>query len=273
MTVRMFGAKHLLQLLTPPALWRVGKKFRRRFDSSVDHLAYAPEGWATPLPAEHTEAFWKRFVGQERAAFEELIARVQSGEAVVSPQPEEDFKHIAFGCAAALAAQGRDRISILDYGGNLGDYLWIARELLPAISVDFDCKELALVADVGREVNPSVTWHTDDGCFEASYDLVMFVSSLQCLRDWRSVMQRGAVATRNTLLLSDVPAVRVAPSFVSTQRSRGVTTLYNVLNRAEVVDGVERLGLRLIREFDMGPHPPVANAPEQPRCVGLLFRR
>jgi len=269
----MSGAKHLLQFVTPPALWRVGQALRRQFDSAVDHIEYAPEGWATPLPADHTEAFWKSFAGQERAAFEELVARVKSGQAAISPQPGEDFKHVAFGCAVGLAALGKEQISVLDYGGNLGDYLWIARGLLPAVAMDFHCKELPLVADVGREVNPSVTWHTGDGCFDASYDLVMFVSSLQYLREWQSVMQRGAVATRDVLLLSDVPAVRAAPSFVATQRSRGMTTLYNVLNRADVIDGVERIGPRLIREFDMGPHPTVANAPEQPHCVGLMFRR
>ena len=63
------------------------------------------------------------------------------------------------------------------------------------------------------------------------------------------------------------------PPFVITQRSGGVTNLQYLLNRSEIIDTVQRAGLRLEREFAMGPHPPVANAPEQPTSVGWLFQR
>jgi len=70
-----------------------------------------------------------------------------------------------------------------------------------------------------------------------------------------------------------VPTVRNVPAFVATERSGGVTNLHWQLNRDEVVRTVEGRGLRLVREFAMGPYPPVANAPEQPSCAGWLFER
>ena len=44
------------------------------------------------------------------------------------------------------------------------------------------------------------------------------------------------------------------------------------INRSEIIATAERGGLQLIREFPMGPHPPIVNAPEQPTCTGWLFR-
>ena len=46
-----------------------------------------------------------------------------------------------------------------------------------------------------------------------------------------------------------------------------------LMNRSEIIGTVEIAGLRLVREVPMGPHPPVANAPEQATRVGLLFQR
>lgn len=273
MTARMTGAKHLLQLITPPSLWSVGQALRRRFDNAADHLEYAPDGWATPLPAGNAETFWNAFLAQEHEVYDALVARIKNGDANTSVQPDEHLKYFVFDSALTSVASGKQRISILDYGGNFGDYAWIARSWLPAVAIDFHCRELPTVVEVAQPVNPTVAWHSDDQCLDARYDLVMFASSVQCLPTWAKTLQRSAAATRDMLLVLDVPAVRGVPSFVSTQRSRGRTTLYNVVNRDELVDRVKQAGLRLVREFDMGAHPPIAKAPEQPRCLGLLFRR
>ena len=101
----------------------------------------------------------------------------------------------------------------------------------------------------------------------------MFQSSLQYVREWQDLLRRAAQAARRYLWLSDVPTVRQVSTYVVTERSAGATNLHYQLNRSEIIDTVERVGLRLVREFEMGPHPPVANAPEQPTCVGWLFER
>ena len=263
-------AKRVMKSIVPPFLWEVGKDLKRRALTSVDHFELAPEGWSTRLPDGATsEDFWNAFIARERSICEALKARVQAGDPAVLTG---DIKEVVFGYVLALAARNRQKVSVLDYGGNLGDYYWLARALVSALDLDYHCKELPRVAETGRHVTPAVTWHIDDECLERPYDVVMFSSSLHCLQDWKVILRRAAQSSRSYLLLSDVPAVRHAPTFVVTQRSGSLTHLQQQMNRLEILDTVEAAGLRLLREFDMGPHPQVAGAPEQSRCAGWLFQ-
>lgn len=266
--------KRSLKAILPPLLWNVGKDFKRRLLRSVEHFAYAPQGWSTRLPGgANSQDYWTHFITRERATCETLMARVRAGEPILTLDEDERVKRTTFGDVLAIVARDKPHVTVLDVGGNLGDYYWIGRALVPGVALDFHCKELPAIADAGRQINPAVTFHTDDECLDRPYDLIMFSSSLQCLPDWQSVLVRAARAARDYLFLSDVPVVRVAPSYVVLQDSGGVTNLQNQLNQSEVVHAVERAGLRVVREFDMGPHPPVANAPEQATCRGWLFQR
>jgi putative methyltransferase (TIGR04325 family) len=265
--------KRSLKAILPPLLWNIGKDFKRRLLRSVDHFAYAPQGWSTRLPGgANSQDYWSTFIASERAECEALIARVQAREPMLT-DGDGIVKHVLFGYVLALAAVQQQRLTVLDYGGNLGAYFWLAKALVPDVDLDYHCKELPRVAEAGRQITPAVTWHTDDACLARPHDLVMFSSSLQYLPGWQDTLRRGAQSARGYLFLSDVPTVRDVPSYVVTQRSGGVTNLQYQLNRSEIVDTVERAGLRLIREFAMGAHPPVANAPEQPTCRGWLFQR
>jgi len=264
--------KRILQRLTPPLLWNFGKACKRRLFLSVDHMAYAPRGWATPLPGGiDRHAYWAMLIARERVVYQRFVTRVRNGESLL--EENEEIKHAVFGYVLALTAQAKRHVAVLDYGGNLGEYYWLARALVPGVSLEYHCKELPAVAESGREINPGVTWHSDDACFERSYDLVMFSASMQYLPDWQEILRRAAKSAESYLLLSDVATVKHVPSFVATSRSSGVTTLQIQLNRHDVVNTVEGGGLRLMRELAMGAHPPIANAPEQPTCAGFLFQR
>ena len=265
-------AKRVIKAILPPFLWEFGKDLKRRALTSVDHFEFAPEGWSTRLPAGATsEDFWNAFIARERSICEALKARVQAGDPVAVLTG--DIKEVVFGYVMALAARDRQKVSVLDYGGNLGDYYWLARALVPAIELDYQCKELPRVADAGKQITPAVTWHIDDDCLDRPHDVVMFSSSLHCLQDWKAILRRAGGSAQSYLLLSDVPTVQRAPTFVVTQRSGSMTHLQQQMNRREILDTVEGGGLRLVREFDMGPHPLVAGAPEQSRCAGWLFQR
>ena len=264
-------SKRVVKSILPPFLWDIGKDVKRRLLPSVDYFAFAPDGWSTRLPNGATsEDYWNKFIAHERTICEALIARVQAGDPV--SVLTGDIKEVLFGYVLALVARDKPKVTVLDYGGNLGDYYWFAKALVPAIELDYHCKELPLVAETGRQITPAVTWHTSDECLNQAYDLVMFSSSLHCLPDWQPILRRACRSTRGYLLLSDVPTVRRVPAFVVTQRSGSMTHLQHQMNRSEIVDTVEREGMRLIREFEMGPHPRVANAPEQSTCVGWLFQ-
>ena len=261
----------ILKPIIPPLLWNIGKNLKRRLFRSVDHFAYATEGWSTRLPESATSHdYWRSSVARERSACEALIARVQAHEPSLTA--DADVKHALFGYVLARAGRNQDRLTVLDYGGNLGDYYWLATAFMPAVDLEYHCKELPPVAAAGRALSPAVIWHTDDGCLATVYDLVMFSSSLQYLENWRDVLTRAARSVRGYLFLSDVPTVRNVPSYVVTQRSGGMTTLQYQLNHREIVETVQAAGLNLIHEFNLGAHPPVEKAPEQPVCVGLLFQ-
>ena len=263
----------ILKPLVPPVLWTIGSGLRRQLMRSVDHYAYAPDGWETRLPAcGGNEAHWRTFIPRDRALCEALIARVQA-DPVALTADDEALKAVAFGYVLALAARKKQTVTVLDYGGSLGEYYWIGKALVTGVELEYHCKELPAIAEAGRQLSPQVIWHTDDSCLAASYDLVMFSASLPYLPDWQGVLRVAAQAAREYLWLSQIPAVRAVPTYVITQRSGGVTHLQYVLNRPEVIDTVRRAGLRLVRQIEMGSHPAVRNAPEQPEYAGWLFQR
>jgi putative methyltransferase (TIGR04325 family) len=264
--------KQVLKSLAPPLLWRIGKDLKRRMVRSVDHFAYAPDGWSTRLPpSDNSQDFWSTLALRERASCEALIATVQASGPVLALNA--DLKDALYAYVVALTAAGKHTVSILDYGGHLGERYWVARAMVPEVALEFHCKELARVAEEGRNLSPDVTWHTDDECLAQQYDLVLFSGCLQCVPEWQHTLRRAAQSARNYLFILDVPTVRNVPTFVVTQRCEGITSLQHQLNHSEIIATAEGAGWRLMREFDMGSHPPVANAPEQPRCAGLLFQR
>ena len=264
----------ILKSIAPPLLWSLGSRVKRRIVRSTTLLEYAPDGWSTKLPGSATsDDFWATFVAQERAHCEALIARVQARDPLLHVDGDENSKYMLFGYVLALATRHQQKLSVLDYGGNLGDYYWLGQALAPGVNFDYHCKELPQVAAAGRLLTPDVTWHIDNGCLSGSYDLVMFSSSIQCLPDWQDVLLRAAQSASAYLFLSDVATVQDGPAYVATHRSGGRTHLQIQLKRSEIVATAERAGLRLVREFAMGQHPPIVNAPEQPTCRGWLFQR
>jgi putative methyltransferase (TIGR04325 family) len=264
------SSKRLLQSITPSFLWNIGKDLKRRFFRSVDHYAYAPDGWSTRLRDGTTpEGYWTAHLGRSRAECEALIAHVRDGT-----DNDAVMTRIAFGDALKLMARDdRRAISILDYGGGLGEDYWAGRALMPELIFDYHCKELPDLAAAGRTLSPDVHWHTDDACLEDHYDVVMFSSSLQYLPDWKEMIRRAAGAARRHLFISNMPMVRVVPTYVATGRSASVTNLHWLLNRDELVKAVDDAGFSVVQETAMGEYPDVADAPEQPSCAAILFER
>lgn len=255
--------------MVPPLLWKLGQRIAAR---NSDRFEYVSADWATMVPDAVQAAFWSTRIAQERSAFESLKARANAGEPLTSSlNQDEDLKYSAFGYALALAAREKQTVRVLDYGGNLGDYYLLGQSLVPGVHLDYHCRELAAIAEVGREINPDVSWHTDDSCLAGTYDLVMFSSSMQYFDT--TVLRAAMQATAGCCLLSDVPAVQHVDSYFSTQRSGDMVTVQRHPNRADTVRMAENAGLRLVREFEMGEHPVVRKAPEQPRCLGWLFQR
>jgi putative methyltransferase (TIGR04325 family) len=219
-------------------------------------------------------ARWPAFL----QSLEDARAFGQSNEAEADEEPDYGIHNtiMSFGYVLARAAHGVDRLSLLDWGGGIGHYAMYARALLPEIDVTYHCRDLPRLAEAGRRVLPSETFHdTDESAFARRYDLVLASSSLQYAREWRATLARLASVTDRFLYVTRQPFVTHAASFVVVQRPYryGYLTEYPgwVLNRTEFLGAARALRLDLLREFLIAERPVVPGAPEQAAYRGFLF--
>src|SRR5205823_3014272 len=133
------------------------------------------------------------------------------------PVPRDDLDAqqtvLAFGYALALAARGKTRVSLLDWGGGPGHYAVLARALLPGAELDYHSRDLPQLVALGRELLPGDSFHADDSCLTRRYDLVAASSSIQYAQDWRTTLAGLAGATGGYLYVTRVPIALTAPSF------------------------------------------------------------
>lgn len=189
--------------------------------------------------------------------------------------------HNTLMCAAyalALAAEGRGRMSLLDWGGGVGHYGVLGRALLPGVELDYHCVDLPHFCRAGEELFPDGTFHErPGGALQRRYDLVLASSSLQYAPDWKTVLGQLAEASERYLLVTRQPVVLRVPSFVAVQRPRAAGYPADYLgwfvNRGDLLRTAESAGASLIREFLIDEWPWVYRAPEQGVYRGFLFRR
>jgi putative methyltransferase (TIGR04325 family) len=185
---------------------------------------------------------------------------------------------MAFGYVLALTAWKKDHVSLLDWGGGLGHYKLVSQALLPQVEIEYHCKDVPLLCKVGRELQPTATFHEDDeDCFGRDYDLVMASGSLEYSEDWKGVLRRLAQASRRYLYVTRLPLVHRAASFTVVQRPYryGYVTEYVswVVNRQEFLSHVGSLGMPLVREIVLAEGPAIRGAPEPCEIRGFLFER
>jgi len=253
-------------------------------DPPKPRLEWAPDGWATSLAdgdhgwdsvavTEVEAARWDAFCRNAAAAGPLGFSHEAADPSVVRRVGHHNV-HMSFAYALALAAAGRTRLSVLDWGGALGHYAVIARALYPDLAVDYACRELPRMVSLGQRLNPGISWHVDDQCLARTYDLVMVNGSLQYIQDWRDFLARAAAAVGSGqyFLLTRVPVVS-GTGFVAIQRLYGREVLHQQLNETELLDRVRDTGLHLVRELVVGDRPVIVNAPEQCELKGWLFTR
>jgi putative methyltransferase (TIGR04325 family) len=277
--------KHLIKQVAPPLLvqWaqrlRNGRKTRDEWEYVPEGWGYAkthPEvkGWNVPEVLETYKRKWPRFVCMAQGTGPLGIAH----ESALTTN--EDLKAhntiMAFGYALALAAHGRNRLSVLDWGGGIGHSCLLARALLPGVEIEYHCKDVPLLCEHGAQLFPRQHFYADDRCFEHAYDFVFASTSLHYVKDWQELVGRLAGAATRYLYIANVPTVQRAASFVFVQRPYryGYNTEYLAwcINRTEFIRTAELLGLELLREFVYGHQPVIRRAPEQQAYRGYLFR-
>ena len=239
-------------------------------ETPLPEWEYVPEGWSYPTRGWDAEAVadayarkWPDYLAAIEAP-KPLGVHHETAEVLTGDAGAHNML-VTFAYVVALAAGGRERLSVLDWGGGFGHYHALARSVLPGVELEWHVKETALVAERARELNPAVTFHDDDACLGRRYELVVASSSLQYAEEWRALLERLAAAAERHLYVARVPVAFRAPSFVVVQRPyvHGYDTEYRgwVLNRDELLAAAP---LPLAREFLLDARFSAAGAPEDP---------
>jgi putative methyltransferase (TIGR04325 family) len=281
-------AKHFL----PPIVVDVGRYLLKEPEGTeLPEWEYVSEswsnkdqrikGWNVESVVETQKARWPEFLRLVQGRRPGNIAAPLGVAHERSIPSNNDYaahnSMMTYAYVIARAAQKKDRISLLDWGGGLGHYYILSKALLPEIEIDYHCKDLPLLCQAGRELLPEAKFYEDEEeCFAQTYDLVLASSSLHYSEDWKGVAQRLALATRSYLYITRFPIVHRLTSFVVVQRPYryGYQTEYLCwfLNREEFLTHMSAVGMELIREFLIQERPHVHKAPDQGEYRGFLFR-
>jgi putative methyltransferase (TIGR04325 family) len=249
---------------------------------------YVPEGWTRAL-ADRRVTGWQdpHVAAVYRTKRTEVLAALRGPGPLAFPTSSfeptsqrsvrDHNTIVSFAYVLALAAGGRGRLSLLDWGGGIGVHCHLGKALIPELELDYHVKEVAPVCALGREIEPAVTFHEDESCFKRQYDVVMASSSLQYEERWQKTLAKLVTAASRYVFLTRVPVVLHAPSHVVRHRTsiygREAEYLSWVVNRDELVACAERAGAMLAREFLIGLSRPTLGAPERREIRAFLFRR
>lgn len=268
-----------------PLRRQLKRLLRRRFKKTIA-WEYVPQGWrARELDADIKGWDVSSVLDAYRAGWPVFVEHVRGTgplgfwyEARDRNCSDPIAHNIAMSYAYALAVASRRRaeLSMLDWGGAIGHYYLLSRELFPDLTIEYHLKEVPAMARHAQTLLPEARIHSDESCLARRYDFVLASGSIHYAEDWRGLLGRLAGATGGYLYLTRQPTVQQVPSFVFVQRPYdvGYDTEYLgwCLNRSELLDAARESGLTLVREFVLGEHPDIDRAPEQNEYRGFLFR-
>jgi putative methyltransferase (TIGR04325 family) len=232
------------------------------------------KGWNADSVQENRQQSWDMFV----SSMEETSLLGLSEDDLLFPRHiniDTQSLYLSFGYCLGLACQKKQTVSVLDWGGGVGNYYVISRKLFPEVIFTYHCADLPLACSMGRKLLPNVIFHDAETWNEMQFDLVFSSSSLQYLEDWRSTVDSLIKSSDNYLYITRMPFVIVGRSFVMIQRAvcYGTEYLGWVLNRDEFVQFVEQRGMKLVRQFVNHSGPRIKHAPEQNLYMGFLFEK
>jgi putative methyltransferase (TIGR04325 family) len=272
----------VIKLFIPPVLYK-GARYIQNIFRQAD-LEYTPNGWQTQLN-DGQNIGWSvdSVVTTERAKWDEFCSNLEGtgplgfshehSDLSVIRDPNFHNVHISYAYVLALTAHKKDRISVLEWGGALGHYYLVGKAVLPDVAIDYHVKEVPLMAQAGRQLNPEVHWYDDESCLERDYDLIMMTGCIPYLQDWADVLHRISCSVKKYLFLFRLPVVENSPSFIAIQRLYDSQMLHQQLNQTEFLQAVKNTGLTLVREFVVGDRPYIKGAPEQCEIRGWLFKK
>jgi putative methyltransferase (TIGR04325 family) len=258
--------KQVLKKLVPPLLLDIKYWLTKRAQPQIlPDYEYIPEGWArektetvrgwdTPDVLNAYASKWPAFVDSIQGVGPIGIAYEATGSQ--PPTHQDIVQHnilISYAYVAALAARQKTKLSMLDWGGGIGQYYLITKAALPTVEIEYTCKDVPILVEYGTTQLPGAHFYSDDSCLDQQYDLVLVSGAIQYSRDWKNDLARFARATRSYLYLARVPILHESASGVMLQRAQryGYNTEYLgwFFNYQELLDAAKQSGLVLQREF------------------------
>lgn len=274
---RLYGVyeERLCHLAERYALTRSVESLRHAGEAAhPSSWEHRPDGWITD---QNLAPGWSKRTALDAMAARVAVARRRMGTTQpIGGDLRVQSEAMTLAYAALRVARGRDRLSVLDWGGGLGGLFPALSTLLPGITLDYRVEEQAEVSAFGRALTPEATFtNTGVGVLGSSYDLVIVQAALHHAERWREVLAQLAGATKGMLVLLRVPVVWSVPTFAMLHHDSGsdYRSAYPcwAINRLEMMRVIEAAGLRLDRKLVPAEHPWVDQAPEQPEIWGFLF--
>jgi putative methyltransferase (TIGR04325 family) len=282
---QMVRLRAIARELLPPVVARYLARAIQSATSGGPEWEYCPEGaaawdrfrgWNDPSVAEAQRAKWPAFMAT--LAEPKPLGVAHEASTISSGDYAAHNTLMTFGYVLARAAHGRQRLSMLDWGGGSGHYAAVARALLPDVSIDYVCRDLPLLCSLGRDLTPVASFvDNDDVALSRRYDLVYASSSAHYSRDLYGLLARLCAASGDWLMITRMPVIEKHKDFVVRQRpwANGYRTEYVCwfVNRERMLSAIQGAGFRFVREFLVDERPIVPDAPEQCRYGGFLFQR
>lgn len=186
---------------------------------------------------------------------------------------------MTYGYVLGRVLRGKgNSLKMLDWGAGAGHYHEITRALYPQLEMSYTAFDVDELCRIGRQVLPQASFYSDSAAvLHARYDFVLAGSSLWYSEDWKTTLRQLAEVACPWIYVTRMIFLQCQATCIAIQRPQrwGYDTEYQcwILNRDEFLSVAADHGLRLEREFWIGPAPEISGVNEQGAFRGFLFCR
>jgi putative methyltransferase (TIGR04325 family) len=193
----------------------------------------------------------------------------------------DPFTHnlmVSFAYVLAMAAHQKKNMNFLDWGGGIGHYGFLAKEVLKSLDLQLNyyCYDFEVFGKSGKELNQDFNFFSNKIEYQdLNFDLAMASSSIWYEKNWKDGVDQLCSYNSKYLYITRMIFISVCESYVAIQRPKSIgyktEYLFWIINKNEFIEYLKSKGHDLIREFDFGETIPIFKAPEQGKISGYLF--
>jgi putative methyltransferase (TIGR04325 family) len=257
--------KSAVRAVTPPLIYQAAQRLRRMWSpATVPAWSLVSEWHDGYVDLDRSPQIAMARLLQERIGVHGFEA---FGESLAVRSMLVTFAYVV-----ARAGEGRDRVSILDFGGGLGNYWLAAERVLTGKTLDYTVVELPAACEIGRQIFPQIRFA--EQCPSGAFNLVFGAGSLQYVQDWRRQFRTLADLASPWLYIARLPVFSHGETemVLQTQLGGGVTSW--MLNESEFLTEANDFGLTLVEKFAFGEgFETISGLAKSPIVRGVLFRK